>query len=107
MNRVHVGVHPALEAAADALIYASLRGVTSQSEKSDILTPWKQQDRLSREVYSKSGTVDPRIRRGMYHREPNRTRPHLNSREGFAPPARDSSSPIAYLTRSDVASDEE
>ena len=107
MNRVHVGVHPALEAAADALIYESLRGVTSQSAKSDILTNWKQQDRLSREVYSRSGTVDPCIRRGMYHREPNRTKPYLNSREGVAPPMRDSGSPTTYLTRSDVVSDEE
>jgi hypothetical protein len=29
-----------------------------------------------------SGTVDAAIRRGMYHRAANRSRPHLNSREG-------------------------
>jgi hypothetical protein len=88
MDRVYSGIHPALEEAANELIFGSLRGVTSQQEKSDILTPWKEYSRRSREVMSASGTVDPAIRRGMYHRAANLTSPHLNSREGHYPATR-------------------
>lgn len=79
---VHSGIHGPLEDAANELIFGSLRGVTSQSAKSDILTPWKEQDRRNREVMSRSGTVDPQTRRGMYHRVANPLAPHLNSRDG-------------------------
>lgn len=82
---VHCGVHGPLERAADELIFGALRDVTSQSAKSDILTPWKERDRLSREVYSQAGYVDPAIRRGMYHRPANPLAPHLNSRDGKTP----------------------
>jgi hypothetical protein len=82
MSTLRSGIHLPLEEAANALIFGSLKGVTKQSEKSDILTPWKEQDRRSREVMASSGTVDAAIRRGMYHRAANRSRPHLNSREG-------------------------
>lgn len=85
---IHYGVHAALEEAADALIFGSLKGVTSQEAKSDILTPWKEWARRSREVMSSSGTVDPAIRRGMYHRKANPASPHLNSRDGYYPAAR-------------------
>ena len=88
MSKVHFGVHAALEAAANELIFGSLKGVTSQKEKSDILTPWKEYDRRSREVLSSTGTVDPNVRRGMYHRAANVAAPHLNSREGHYPPSR-------------------
>ena len=97
---VRNGVYLPLEREADALISESLRGVTSQSEKSDVLTRWKQQDRWSREVYSNSGTVDPAIRRGMFHRVINPVQSHLNSREGVAPPQRSTSSPIRFLSTS-------
>lgn len=82
---VHSGVHPHLEQAANDLIYESLQGVNSQSAKSDILTPWKEQDRSRREVLTASGFPDAQIRRGMYHRAANKSRPYLNSREGIAP----------------------
>ena len=82
MSGVHHGIHPVLEAAANELIFGSLRGVTSQAAKSDILTPWKEHDRRAREVMSSSGTVDPQVRRGMYHRAANTAAPHLNSRDG-------------------------
>lgn len=76
------GVHRPLEDAADGLIKQSLAGVTKHSEKSDILTPWKEQERLRREVYQASGAPDSAIRRGVFHRVANQTRPDLNSRDG-------------------------
>jgi hypothetical protein len=79
---VHSGIHTPLEDEANRLIYGALKGVTSQAAKSDILTPWKEQDRRSREVLSSSGTIDPAFRRGIYHRKANKTHPHLNSRDG-------------------------
>lgn len=82
------GVHAALEAEANRLIKESMAGVTSQSAKSDILTPWKEKDRREREIYSRSGTVDAATRRGMYHRSYNPASPHLNSRDGVAPASR-------------------
>lgn len=81
-DTVHSGVHGPLEDEANRLLYESLKGVTSQAAKSDILTPWKQQDRWSREVMATSGVIDPAIRKGMYHRVANRSHPHLNSRDG-------------------------
>lgn len=74
----------ALEAAANELIRKSLEGVTSMAEKSDILTPWKEQDRRSREVYNPSGVADSSLRSGMYHRSWNSRDAHLNSRDGVA-----------------------
>ena len=79
------GVNPLLEAEADRMIRESLQGVTKHSEKSDVLTPWKMADRLKREVYVASGTPDPSIRRGMFHRSINPAKPELNSRDGVAP----------------------
>jgi hypothetical protein len=84
MSDVRYGVHPHLEAAANELIYESLRGVTSQAAKGDILTPWKEADRRSKEIMSSSGVVDPAIRRGIYGRAANTVQSHLNSREGVA-----------------------
>lgn len=84
MSNPRRGVHPQLEAQADRLIRESLKGVTKHSEKSDILTPWKEQDRRNREVYVESGTPDPTARRGMFHRAWNSARPDLNSREGMS-----------------------
>lgn len=78
------GVHKPLEEIADALLADSLRGVTSQEAKSDILTPWKERDRRRREVYTGVGYPDPSIRSGMYHRRSNPGSPHLNSRDGVA-----------------------
>lgn len=74
------GTHAPLEEAADALLKESLRGVTRHSDKSDLLTPWKEQERRRREVYVPSGTPDSANRAGIFHRVINPTSPHLNSR---------------------------
>lgn len=87
------GVHRPLEDAADALIKQSLAGVTKHSEKADILTPWKEQERKRREVLVPSGTPDPSNRQGIFHRAINTTAPHLNSREGTATRGRRVQSP--------------
>lgn len=84
MSIMRHGIHPELEAIADKLIKDSLVGVTKYSEKSDILTPWKENMRRKREVLTASGTPDASIRQGMYHRKLNTTRPELNSRLGIA-----------------------
>lgn len=75
------GVCASLEAEADELIRQDLEGVTRHSEKSDVLTPWKQSERYRREVYTASGVAD-NTRRGLFHRSTNPARPELNSREG-------------------------
>lgn len=85
MGQLHFGVHQPLDDAATELIRKSLEGVTSMSAKSDILTPWKEQDRYRREVYTEAGVPDGALRRGMYHRAWNSMHPHLNSVEGRAP----------------------
>lgn len=79
------GIHLPLERAANEMLRQSLAGVTKHSEKADILTPWKEQDRYRREVYNKDGIPDSSMRRGNFHRVANRERPELNSREGHAP----------------------
>lgn len=84
MGRMRYGVHRPLEDIADQLIAESLRGVTSQAAKSDVLTPWKERDRRRREVFTGTGTPDPAIRHGMFHRAVNQSMPHLNSRDGVA-----------------------
>lgn len=78
------GVNKALEAVADQLLHDSLVGVTSMEEKKDILTPWKQKDRLDHEVYLPSGSPDAATRRGVYHRAWNPRDRHLNSSDGVA-----------------------
>lgn len=83
--RLRNGTCKELEAQADELIRQSLAGVTSREAKSDILTPWKQQDRWDHEVYPASGIADPAVRRGQFSRIWNRKYPHLNSRDGFYP----------------------
>jgi hypothetical protein len=78
------GVHRPLEDEANRLIRESLKGVTSHSAKSDILTPWKEQERQRREIKVASGSPDASTRKGMYHRVINRAKPELNSRDGIA-----------------------
>jgi len=86
MGQLHSGVHQQLDDAATELIRQSLEGVTSMSEKSDILTPWKDADRKRREVYSEEGIPDGALRRGMYHRAWNSLYPHLNGADGKVRP---------------------
>lgn len=83
--RLRNGICKELEAQADELIRQSLAGVTSREAKSDILTPWKQQDRWDHEVYPAGGMADPAVRRGQFTRTWNSKYPHLNSRDGFYP----------------------
>jgi hypothetical protein len=84
MGMVRMGVHRPLEDEADRIIRESLVGVTKHSDKADILTPWKEQSRYSREVYVASGVPDPSVRRGIFGRVANPARPELNSRDGVA-----------------------
>lgn len=84
MSVMRHGIHPELEEVANQLIKESLVGVTKYSEKSDILTPWKENMRRKREVLTASGTPDSSIRKGMYHRKLNTSRPELNSRDGIS-----------------------
>lgn len=84
MGRLRYGVHRPLEDEADRLIADSLKGVTKHSDKADILTPWKQDDRRKREVYMASGVPDRSLRQGMFHRAWNPKQQHLNSRDGLA-----------------------
>lgn len=84
MPPIRRGVHLPLEEEANRLIRESLQGVTKHSAKSDILTPWKEADRHRREVYVASGTPEPAVRRGMFHRSLNTANPELNSRDGIA-----------------------
>lgn len=76
------GVHKPLEDAADALIKQALSTVTRHADKADILTPWKEQERKRKEVMVPSGTPDPSVRSGIFHRALNPEQGHLNSRQG-------------------------
>jgi len=81
MERVHYGVHAELEAAADEILRQAVATVP-RSQKMDVLTPWKERDRLSKEVYTAEGVPDPAVRSGMYNRVWNPRNTHLNSRDG-------------------------
>lgn len=81
--RVKSGIHEQLEAEADALIFGSIKDVTSRAAKSDILTPWKEKNRKSREILSRTGhPIDGSLRRGMFNRVYNPVQTHLNSYDG-------------------------
>jgi hypothetical protein len=83
-GRIRYGVHATLEEVADELIFGQLRTITSREEKSDVLTPWKEKNRISHETYNYTGFPESSIRQGMFHRVLNRARPYLNSRDGLA-----------------------
>ena len=91
--RLRNGICRALEDYADALIAESLRGVTSRTAKSDILTKWKEEDRAKREILTSTGFADPAVRRGMFRKAWNSLHSHLNSREGHYPSRRIPDSP--------------
>jgi hypothetical protein len=82
------GTNRALEDEADRLIKESLKGITSRAAKSDILTPWKLEDRTTREILTSTGYADPAVRKGMFKRAWNPRHAHLNSRDGAYPPRR-------------------
>lgn len=79
---VKAGVDEDLEAQADALIYAETRAAV-HSEKRDILTPWKEQNRKGHEVLMPQ-VVDASTRQGTFTRAYNPVQRHLNSVEGVA-----------------------
>jgi hypothetical protein len=92
-TRLRNGVCRPLEDYADELIRLSLQGVTSRSAKSDILTPWKEEDRAKREILTSTGFADPAVRKGMFRRAWNSRHSHLNSRDGAFPARRIPDSP--------------
>lgn len=83
--RLRHGVCHQLEEEADAILAEALSKITSREAKSDILTPWKLEDRTNREVLTSTGIADPAVRLGMYRRAWNPKHSHLNSRDGFYP----------------------
>ena len=83
--RLRHGVCHSLEEEADRLIAESLKGVSSREAKSDILTAWKLEDRMNREILTSTGTADPAVRQGQFNKAWNPKHGHLNSREGFYP----------------------
>lgn len=87
MGRLRNGVYLPLEEAANEILRKHLAPLP-RSQKTDVLTEWKERDRKNKEVYSSEGTVDPAIRRGMYHRAWNSDKPHLNARDGYTRPRR-------------------
>lgn len=87
MGKLRSGIDQTLEDIANEIIRQDVAN-KRRSEKMDILTPWKEKDRKSREVYASEGVVDPSIRRGMFHRAWNPDQPHLNSRDGHTRPKR-------------------
>lgn len=82
MAKMRHGVHKPLEAMANDLLRETFRGETSHSVVNDVLSPWKLAARRRREVYVASGRPDPSFRKGLYRREANRVKLHLNSRDG-------------------------
>lgn len=87
MARLKSGIDWTLEEAANEILREHLAPLP-RSQKTDVLTEWKEQNRKSKEVYASGGQVDPAIRRGMFHRAWNRDQPHLNSRDGHTRPRR-------------------
>jgi hypothetical protein len=83
--RLRNGTCRQLEDEADRLLWESLKGVTSREAKSDVLTPWKLEDRYNHEVYTGSGFADPAVRKGIFGRAWNSKYSHLNSRDGYYP----------------------
>ena len=76
------GVDEDLEERANALLFDVTRKERSQSAKSDILTPWKTDERYRREHLVP--VADPSQRLGVYGRAMNPERSDLNSRDGLA-----------------------
>lgn len=83
------GVHKEMEEAANEILRQHLSGITKHSDKADVLTPWKEQARRSREVYTSTGVPDGSVRRGIFTRSINPSQPHLNSVEAMSPPKMD------------------
>lgn len=78
LGRNRSGVYTNLEDLANEMLRRSLIGVTKYKDKADILTPWKEQMRQRREVLTSSGFPDSAIRKGMYKKAANASKPELN-----------------------------
>ena len=76
--RMRFGRCEAIESVADEMLRISMQGVTRYVDKSDILTPWKEDMRRRREILNSTGVADPAVRKGIYGRAANRDRPELN-----------------------------
>ncbi len=82
---VRHGVHAPIEDAANEMLRISMASITKHSDKADILTPWKEQSRRSREVHVPSGTPDASLRKGTFGKAANLRDSHLNSVDGVRP----------------------
>jgi len=104
--RMVYGTSVSLEKEANKWLKRSIAGVKSYSAKSDILTPWKEQMRHTREIHNVTGVADT-TRKGMYHRRANVTRPELNSRMGTARPRKNPGGTLgAFLAETGRRSDD-
>lgn len=82
-----------LEDKADALINASLEGVTNREDKSDVMTAWKLKHRKIHEILTRTGApVDSSVRRGQFSKAWNSAKPNLNSYDGPTCPPKINSS---------------
>lgn len=78
MGQLRSGVSLQLEAMADEIIFSHVRDLPP-AEKMDILTTWKMESRLEKEVFNVLGVADASVRQGIFGRAYNRYQPHLNS----------------------------
>lgn len=105
LGRIKYGTHLILEEAANEILFGHLRTITSREEKADVLTPWKEKNRISHEVYNVTGVPIPHVRNGMFHRVLNRSKPYLNSRDGLARVAANQPNSIAMTVHLGAESD--
>lgn len=84
---VRHGRHAPLEDAADALLFGHLAKITRSADKADVLTPWKERDRLKREMHVSTGVPDASLRSGIFGRviNPDPRYQHLNSVQAATP----------------------
>lgn len=90
MAQMRFGIHRPLEDEADRIL--KIGAASHPTDSTLILTPAKEALRRRKEILVSSGTPDPALRRGVYGRSINPTHPHLNSRDGMAPPVRQGAS---------------
>lgn len=86
---VRTGLHKPLEDAANEILRQWASGITRNADKADVLTPWKEHDRRSREIYVNSGFPDGALRRGIFSRagvDRESGLGHLSSVEGQKAP---------------------
>lgn len=86
MGQMRFGIHRELELEANRIL--RMGAITHPTDPTLILTPAKETLRRRKEILVASGTPDPSVRRGTYGRAVNPKLPHLNSRDGMAPPVR-------------------